>query len=176
MRDAGRDDGLGPEATRAMPVFDRRSGPARIRYAGSAATGPMTKASGSRASGERGPGRWAGLPDDHGAADWPAVGPPAGWFGRLHPNLWVVGGSAVAAAAAMVAAFAAASGAIATGYSPVPRPTAAHAPVSVAPARPALGATPAGGAIPGRGAISGRGTTRGTGSIWVSPASPVAGR
>jgi hypothetical protein len=60
--------------------------------------------------------------------------PEPGWFGRRHPDLWVFGGGAIVAAAAMVVAFAAASGAAATGYSQTPRAVTTQAPVKHAPA------------------------------------------
>jgi hypothetical protein len=99
-------------------------------------------------------------PDDRSGAAWssPELGPEPqrGWFGKRHPDLWVFGGSAIVAAAAMVTAFAAASGATAMGYSQAPQGTATHAPVSGTPVARA-GPAPA------------------FGPACISPASPGAG-
>jgi hypothetical protein len=164
MGDAAYDDRLGPDATRVLPIY-RKPGQNSIRYASSAA------APGRRTTSAGGVPCDAGVPggselygvdwvpaedavprddDDRGEADWSVPGPQRGWFGRRHPDLLVFGGGVIAAAAAMIVAFAAASGATATGYTQTSQGTATHAPAAGSPAAgsPAAraGAAPAAGA------------------------------
>ena len=87
----------------------------------------------------------------------PGPEPERGWFGKRHPDLWVFGGSAIVAAAAMVTAFAAASGATAMGYSQTPQGTATHAPVRATP-------------------VARAGTAPAFGPACISATSPSAGR
>jgi hypothetical protein len=219
MGDATRDDSLGRDATRALPVH-RRPSPDGIRYASSGVvrarrtTAGATSGggvpygteaygrsedssagqvpsrgqvpSGSRVAradwgmpGQHGmPGQRAApvdgsrWPGDRSGAAWPSpepgpgpgpgpepepgTEPGRGWFGQRHPDLWVFGGSAIVAAAAMVTAFAAASGATAMGYSQGAQGTATHAPVRGNPVTRA-GPAPA------------------FGPACISPASPGAG-
>jgi hypothetical protein len=197
MGDATRDDSLGRDATRALPMY-RRPSPDGIRYASSGVVRARRSAAGTTGgggvpygmeadgrsegssggqvpSGSRGMSGQHGMPDPPEAPDdessWPndrsgeawsppgpepGPGPELGWFGQRHPDLWVFGGSAIVAAAAMITAFAAASGATAMGYSQTPQGTATHAPVRVTPVARA-GPAPA------------------FGPACISPASPGAG-
>jgi hypothetical protein len=73
------------------------------------------------------PENGSGWPADRAGAAWPLPEPQPGWFGRHNPDLWLLGAGVFVAGTALVAAFAAASGGTATGYSQTPQTTATHA-------------------------------------------------
>jgi hypothetical protein len=165
MGDATRDDGLGRDTAGALPGY-RRPGADGIRYAssgvlragrptagatrgrgvpyGTQAHGRTDGSSGDQAVVEdQAPSR-SHVPGWHEPDQEPEHEPEQGWFGKRHPDLWVFGSSALVAAAAMITAFAAASGASATGYSQTPHGTATHAPVDQSPVARAGTAPPFG--------------------------------
>jgi hypothetical protein len=116
-----------------VPGTDRASGPYRAPDDGSGWPGDRPGGAWSAAGPEPGPGPEPGSGSELGPEPEFDPEPELGWFGKRHPDLWVFGGSAIVAAAAMITAFAAASGATAMGYAQAPQGTATHAPAGATP-------------------------------------------
>jgi hypothetical protein len=152
--------GTGVHRASEVPCGDRMaSGDGLARDGGAPGSGGLIDRPGMHEmpDWEEAPGGGSRRLEESADEAWYLPEPEPGWFGRHRPDLWVLGGGTLVAAAALVAAFAASSGAMATGHAQTTPATSTQAQTS-------------------RGGATQAGTTPSTRPICVFSASSAANR